>query len=73
MYLSINLDSTQEVFDAFEDVDKSIVACLDVLGRLADTDMIKRQLEGGKWYERREGHQFRKKEVLRGGMPRSKR
>jgi hypothetical protein len=43
--LSINLEPAQKVFDAFEDINKGIVACLHVLGRLANADIITKQRE----------------------------
>jgi hypothetical protein len=36
----INLESSQEVFDAFEDVDKGIVTLLYILGGLPDEDTV---------------------------------
>jgi hypothetical protein len=41
----INLEATQKVFDAFEDINKGIVTCPHVLGRLADADVITKQRE----------------------------
>jgi hypothetical protein len=43
--LSINLEPAQKVFDAFEDINKGIIAFPHVLGRLADADIIASQLE----------------------------
>ena len=45
MDLSINLEPTRKVFDAFEDVDKGVVAFPHVLGRLANADIITKQRE----------------------------
>ena len=35
----INLESSKEIFDALEDIDKDILACFDVLGRLRTSDV----------------------------------
>jgi hypothetical protein len=43
--LSINLEPAQKGFDAFEDINKGIVALPHVLGRLADADIITKQQE----------------------------
>ena len=45
MDFSINLEPAQKVSDAFEDINKGIVACLHVLGRLANADIITKQRE----------------------------
>jgi hypothetical protein len=37
--LRINLESAGEVFDAFKEIDKAIVAVSHVLGRLAEADI----------------------------------
>jgi hypothetical protein len=49
--LSINLESTQKGFHAFKDIEKGIVTCLNVLGRLAVADIITREVEraSGRW------------------------
>jgi len=43
--LSINLEATQKVFDAFEDIAKGVVACPHVLRRLENADIITKQWE----------------------------
>ena len=48
MDLSINLESTQKGFHAFKDIEKGIVTCLNVLGRLADADIITEQRESAR-------------------------
>ena len=45
MDFSINLEPAQKVFDAFEHINKGIVACPHVLGRLADGDIVTKQRE----------------------------
>ena len=49
--LRINLESTQKGFHAFKDIEKGIVTCLNVLGRLAVADIITREVEraSGRW------------------------
>jgi hypothetical protein len=45
--IRINLEPTQKVFNALEDVDKGIVAFPHVLGRLDDADIIQVRASGG--------------------------
>jgi hypothetical protein len=42
---SINLEPAQKVLDAFEDINKGIVACPHVLGRLANAGIITKRRE----------------------------
>ena len=61
--LRINLETTCEVFDTFEDIDKGIIASPHVFGGLADAYIIigwtgQRDRES---HSRKEGHQFQKK------------
>ena len=43
----IDLESTREVFNAFEDVHKGVVAVSHVFGRLADANIINYERTGG--------------------------
>jgi len=43
----IDLESTREVFNAFEDIDKGVVAFSHVFGRLADVNIMNYKLTGG--------------------------
>jgi hypothetical protein len=40
--LSVDLEASEEVFDTFKKIDQGIIASPDILGRLADPDMIRR-------------------------------
>jgi hypothetical protein len=37
--MSVNFQSSKEIFDPLEDIDKEILACFDVLGRLKTLDV----------------------------------
>ena len=37
--MSVNFQSSKEIFDALEDIDEKILACFDVLGRLKALDL----------------------------------
>jgi hypothetical protein len=39
--VSVDLEASEEVFDTFKKIDEGIMASFDVLGRLADPDMIR--------------------------------
>jgi len=45
---SINFEPAQKGFDAFEDINKGIVAFPHVPGRLADVDIITKQQESAR-------------------------
>jgi hypothetical protein len=42
--LGVNHETSEEILDAFKDVDEGVVACPHILGRLVDPDITKSQL-----------------------------
>lgn len=63
MNLRINFESTQEIPDALEDVDKVVIAFPHVLGRLVDISITTTARESGRDTHREKDANSRKNDI----------